>query len=48
MMSDDAAEALLALSLIYLWRNEPEEAVRDDLAFLIEEEVFPLMHSYLN
>ena len=47
-MSDDAAEALLALTLIYLWRNEPEKAVRDDLEFALEEVVFSLMHSYLN
>ena len=47
-MTDDAAEALIALTLIYLWRNEPEKAVRDELEFALEEEVFPLMHSYLN
>ena len=47
-MFDNAGEAIIALSLIYLWRNEPEEAVRDELALALEEEALRLMQSYLN
>ena len=47
-MSENTAEALLALTLIYLWRNEPEKVIRDDISFLFEKEVLLAMRAYQN
>ena len=47
-MSDDTAEAIIALTLIYLWRNEPEKVIRDDISFLFEKEMLLVMRAYQN